>query len=347
MATEIGMIKTLIGTAVATAADGSQRTLQTGDRVYQDEIITTGAGGAVEVEFSDGSVMTLGRNSQAVLDTDAFDPQDVAQAPADAASDVEALQQALLDGTDPTQVGEATAAGAGTSGGGNEGTDIVQVVYEAPEVTPEAGFETTGITVAFEDGREEEIFDDVPTAGITTVLLDEDDLGEKEERDLYEDYKTLEAAFEADPETPSSASQAYADGVGDEAEGDDLQPGALTVLSGTLNAAFGNDGPGDIVFNAEATQPAGLKSGGLDIEYWVSDDGHSLVGYVVTGDYKYKSVSTDDSQTPSEHAKIIFTAELTDVDAGQFRVALYGPVDHPEGDAPMMILPITFQKTTY
>lgn len=37
MATEIGMIKTLIGTAVATAADGSQRTLQAGDRVYQDE----------------------------------------------------------------------------------------------------------------------------------------------------------------------------------------------------------------------------------------------------------------------------------------------------------------------
>jgi hypothetical protein len=96
VATEIGMIKTLIGGAVATASDGSQRTLQVGDRVFQDEVITTGAGGAVEIEFADGSVMTLGRNSQAVLDIDAFDPQAVAEAPADVDSDVDALQQALI-----------------------------------------------------------------------------------------------------------------------------------------------------------------------------------------------------------------------------------------------------------
>ena len=175
MATEIGIIKTLIGTAVATAADGSQRTLQAGDRVFQDEIITTGAAGAVEVEFSDGSVMTLGRSSQAILDTDAFDPQAVVQAPSDAGSDVEALQQALLDGADPSQIADATAAGAGTTGGSNEGTNIVQVVHEAPEVTPESGFDTTGVTNEFEEGREEDaIFDDVPVTQDDEVSTDED-----------------------------------------------------------------------------------------------------------------------------------------------------------------------------
>ena len=175
MATEIGIIKTLIGTAVATAADGSQRTLQAGDRVYQDEVITTGAAGAVEVEFADDSVMTLGRSSQAILDVDAFDPQDVAQALEYASSDVEALQQALLDGADPSQIGDATAAGAGTTAGGNEGTDVVQVLYEAPEVTPESGFDTTGVTNEFEEGREEDaIFDDAPVTQDDEVSTDED-----------------------------------------------------------------------------------------------------------------------------------------------------------------------------
>jgi len=175
VATEIGIIKTLIGTAVATAADGSQRTLQAGDRVYQDEVITTGAAGAVEVEFADDSVMTLGRSSQAILDVDAFDPQDVAQALEYASSDVEALQQALLDGADPSQIGDATAAGAGTTAGGNEGTDVVQVLYEAPEVTPESGFDTTGVTNEFEEGREEDaIFDDAPVTQDDEVSTDED-----------------------------------------------------------------------------------------------------------------------------------------------------------------------------
>ena len=229
MANEIGIIKTLIGTAVATAADGSQRTLQAGDRVFQDEVITTGAAGAVEVEFSDGSVMTLGRNSQAILDTDAFDPQAVAQAPSDADSDVAALQQALLDGADPSQIGDATAAGAGNTAGGNEGTNIVQVIHEAPEVTPEAGFDTTGITVEFDESREEdEIFDDVPTTGLTTVLLDEDDLydfrngrNEEDHEALREAFDNIKAAFESDTEFSAHPHKANGGGINDEAEGDD------------------------------------------------------------------------------------------------------------------------------
>ena len=50
MATDIETIKTLIGTA--TASDGSQRTLQAGGRIFQDEVITTGTGYLVqEIEF--------------------------------------------------------------------------------------------------------------------------------------------------------------------------------------------------------------------------------------------------------------------------------------------------------
>ena len=75
MATEIGSIKTLIGTAIATSLDGTPRNLQVGDKVFASDIITTGAAGAIEIEFLDGSLMDLGRSSQAILDAEVFDPQ--------------------------------------------------------------------------------------------------------------------------------------------------------------------------------------------------------------------------------------------------------------------------------
>ena len=138
MATEIGFIRALIGTATATAVDGSQRSLVVGDRVYADEIISTDSASAIEIEFADGSLMDLGRNSQAFLDTDIFDPAQSVAPITD--SDITALQDALIDGKDPTQQGDATAAGPESEG--NEGTAAVVVEYLAPTVEVTSGFET-------------------------------------------------------------------------------------------------------------------------------------------------------------------------------------------------------------
>jgi Ca2+-binding RTX toxin-like protein len=173
MATDIGIIKTLIGTATATAPDGLQRTLKVGDRVSQDELISTGVLGAIEIEFNDGSIMTLGRNSQVMLNDETFNFAESQQAESLQTSenaDVESIQQAILDGDDPTQTTPATAAGAGVESS-NEGIDFVQVNYEKPEMIPEAGFDTTGISFAFE----EEFIDDGASSdgslqGTTTVV---------------------------------------------------------------------------------------------------------------------------------------------------------------------------------
>ena len=144
MAADIGFIAAVIGTATATAEDGTVRVLQAGDRIYADEVISTGTDGGVEIEFTDSSVMALGRDSQTVLDGNAYSAEGVAAVD----SDVEALQQALLDGVDPTQEGEATAAGAGAESG-NEGSSSVTVEYLAPEAVVTNGFDTTGIDLAF------------------------------------------------------------------------------------------------------------------------------------------------------------------------------------------------------
>jgi hypothetical protein len=86
------LFKTLIGTVTAKTAEGVQRILQTGDIVYQDDIIVTGEFGAVEIELTDDSLVDLGRNSEAVLDPDALYLEDNAN------TDVDAIQQATLGG---------------------------------------------------------------------------------------------------------------------------------------------------------------------------------------------------------------------------------------------------------
>jgi len=97
--------------------------------------------------------MDLGRDSQALLDNTVFNPESLAETAVMA--DADAIQAAILAGVDPTQVTDATAAGAGTQVEGNEGHQPVVIDYLAPQVIPTSGFDTTGISVAFPESIEE------------------------------------------------------------------------------------------------------------------------------------------------------------------------------------------------
>lgn len=155
MTTEIGLIRSISGTVSATTILGEARNLQLGEAVYAGELIATEADGLTTIEFTDGSVRTLGKASQLTLDRAVFDPNTTAES-SEQAANVEAIQQAILAGADPSQVAEATAAGAGNSAG-NEGHSAVYVDYLAPEVTPESGFDTIGVSTTFPDTQEEEL----------------------------------------------------------------------------------------------------------------------------------------------------------------------------------------------
>jgi len=323
MATQIGVITAVVGTVTATAEDGSIRTLQAGDRVYANEVISTGPAGAIEIEFADGSVMDLGRDSQAMLDSAVFNPNATEFAESevdDVPDDVAAIQQAILEGEDPTEAGEATAAGAGVEGS-DGGHDAVFVNYLNPEVTPDAGFETIGVNSTVDDIEDEQLIDGVPTAGLVTVLLDEDDL------------------LNLDPEEAESAAQSFIDGisseflsstglslgrgdsngVGDDSLGDDLASPAPTFLTGALNADFGFNGPGSISFNPVVSQPTGLTSGGEPVQIWISADGLTLIGYIA-GEGESESL---------EDAEIIFSAQINPASL-EFAAGIYGSLDHPD-----------------
>ena len=333
MAIQVGVVKAITGSVTATAADGSIRNLQVGDRVFANELISTGAAGAIEIEFADGRVMDLGRNSQAMLDADLYDssPSAVAASEGEVVpDDVAAIQQALLAGEDPTQIGEATAAGAGVEGTGNEGHEPVFVDYLNPAVIPDAGFDTVGVTNQYDLPEEDIIIlpeeeDGSPSTGGTDVFVDEDDLG----RDIelaFVGPSAIISAFEID--TGFLAELPFVFGNNDEAPGDDLPPDSSTTQTGMLNASFGSDGPGAVKFNPDSDQPTDLTSGGEPVLFWVSADGAMLVGYIIkTPDYDFEY---DYVQEYGDYAEVIFTAELDPLTM-DYAFTLHGPLDHPDG----------------
>ncbi|BES85761.1 hypothetical protein PEC302107_12220 [Pectobacterium araliae] len=168
----IGIIKFVIGQVFVVALDGSQRLLVAGDRVYSGEEVMTGANGAVSITLPDGKTLDLGRDSRW---------SDVSSASAqkniDVANDVAAIQDAIAQGADPTQVLEATAAGnddsgeAGDGGGGHFNSTVV-LDLTADVVTAPIGYDTAGIS--FTD-RASSVLGGVDSSTLLTVTADTTD----------------------------------------------------------------------------------------------------------------------------------------------------------------------------
>jgi len=150
-----GTVKAVTGTVKAVTLDSitvTERTLQVGDQVQLGEQIITADGSSVVIEFSNGAVLDLGRNMETVLTAEMLTPEGApatAEAPvseeaAEAAeAEIEALQQAILEGKDPLEL-EATAAGPAAGPGGDGIHDFVIIKHIGGELNPDYGFHTTG-----------------------------------------------------------------------------------------------------------------------------------------------------------------------------------------------------------
>lgn len=139
----IGTVSSLSGQVVAVAADGSERVLMAGDRIFADEVIRTSPDGRVEIAMNAGGPVVIEGGQSWLASSDTYTPADqfdtsTAVADADSLENVDAIQAAILAGQDPTEVGEATAAGAPGAGadGGNEGADFVTLERTAEEDGP-------------------------------------------------------------------------------------------------------------------------------------------------------------------------------------------------------------------
>ena len=144
----VGIVGAIFGTVKAVAGNGAERLLHLGDRVFANELIVTADLSGISIEFSNGGRVDLGRNSEAVLDSDLYGPAEVDRA--ELVSAVEAAQRAILAGADP-----AAILGAPAAGGGGGGEDLSSEVNPPPiiertglQVTPESGFETEGLVLS-------------------------------------------------------------------------------------------------------------------------------------------------------------------------------------------------------
>ncbi len=154
MAEEIGIVSTVIGNVTVIDINGISRTLQAGDKIFQNDLVSTDLNGAVEISLEDGNIVDIARNSQLLLDENIYSEQSTPST----TDDVEVIQQALLDGEDPTASGEATAAGDGVADS-DSGSSFIFVERSQAEVIPESGFDTTGIESVFPELLEEQEFD--------------------------------------------------------------------------------------------------------------------------------------------------------------------------------------------
>ena len=130
MAKEAGTVKIVQGKVQAlNALTGEARELHAGDILYQGEkVVTEGADAKVTISQPDGKKLTLSGNDTLTLDGSTTTSQKFGDEAS--VSDVSALQKALLNGSDLSNL-EETAAGGDTAAGGNsDGTSLSAASFD-------------------------------------------------------------------------------------------------------------------------------------------------------------------------------------------------------------------------
>mgnify|MGYP000356536894 CR=1 FL=1 len=110
MSTIVGEVSKLEGIVRAiNPVTGEVRVLEKGSPVFAGEIIQTSGKGGVVVDMTNGTLLTLGRDTQMRLDDDVSGKASTVDSGTEGAVDIAALQQAVLEGNFDEL--EATAAG--------------------------------------------------------------------------------------------------------------------------------------------------------------------------------------------------------------------------------------------
>ena len=130
MAARIGIIKSISqgATVVAVAKDGTQRVLNVGDEIYLGETIQTNDfDSKVVITANDGKdIALIGKDTlnldKSVAQNESFGDESMA--------DVNAIQKALLDGANITDLEETAAGGNAAAGAGGDGVSLGAASFE-------------------------------------------------------------------------------------------------------------------------------------------------------------------------------------------------------------------------
>lgn len=174
-----GIVKSISGHVTATDTNGIVRTLQLGDLVYANEIISTdtSANTTILIEFDNGTTIDLAGNSIITLNNETlgFNTNSEQLQIANNQNDVSAIQQALVDTPNydptnnlpPTAAGNTAATGAGAE---NEGLSFININHIGGASTPSNDFDTIGINPLFPQPLEELILSPQAAELITEIV---------------------------------------------------------------------------------------------------------------------------------------------------------------------------------
>ena len=142
MATKsIGYVADLKGDAQVRGVDGVIRVLGIGDPIHEGDLLTTGIGTRIQLEFYDGNKLQLGENTEMLLDESVF--AGLEPYPDARADQLTELQSLIVEGIDLAEL-EATAAGA---------TDTGDALHQASIYSrdgAEGSVDTRGTPLAFD-----------------------------------------------------------------------------------------------------------------------------------------------------------------------------------------------------
>ncbi|NNN77809.1 retention module-containing protein [Vibrio sp. 11-4(1)] len=166
------IVNAVKGEVLVLGLDGNVKVIKAGDELRPGEIIITENNASLDVQIHN-ELYLVDANCVACLPEPSFEqPETLLQSPVNGqvtfdptaieganfdANDVAAIQQAILDGADPTAILEATAAGAGAEGSANAG--YVTVEYNNPEVLASTFFETSATRSGVEERDEADDLD--------------------------------------------------------------------------------------------------------------------------------------------------------------------------------------------
>ncbi|MFA0653388.1 retention module-containing protein, partial [Vibrio sp. 10N.222.49.C12] len=160
---QVAVVEAVSGHVVVVKPDGSARKISIGDIIRENEIVITANKSELVLGVQNDSI-PVAENCVGCVDDNAawvdapiagevnFDLQQ-ADAETFTEDDLAAIQEAILGGADPTQILEATAAGAG-QGSANSG--FVTIDYNYTQTQPSTFFETAGLAEQTVDEDREE-----------------------------------------------------------------------------------------------------------------------------------------------------------------------------------------------
>lgn len=182
-----GEVSTLQGVVRAVNPEtGEARVLEQGSPVFTGEVIETSPIGGVLINMQNGEQLTLGRDTQMLIDGDVADNASVLDAATEGAVDVAALQQAVLEGNfdelEETAAGENFIPGSASDGGVTSGfetattssattTDVQRATATA--LGADTAIATPAVTIEAADANGDSVYnaEELGTDGTVTATI--------------------------------------------------------------------------------------------------------------------------------------------------------------------------------